>query len=103
MILAYSARSSPVMSKHRVLDRLEATSGASAEPELFEELTYEIRVMLPPNRRSGQQSSANPKSPRTDAMQSPSIMRWMNCSTDLAATDMATGGWLTKFRTVKEE
>lgn len=92
--------------KHReLLDALEATSGDTPErTALFEELTYELKghalaeeqalwstvLRKPEITEDGRHAVAEHK--ELDDM--------LN---DLAATDMATGGWLTKFKSLKEE
>lgn len=92
--------------KHReLLDALEATSGDTPErTALFEELTYELKghalaeeqalwstvLRKPEITEDGRHAIAEHK--ELDDM--------LN---DLAATDMATGGWLTKFKSLKEE
>ena len=92
--------------KHReLLDALEQTSGDTPERvTLFKELTYELKghalaeeqalwstvLRKPEITEDGRHAVAEHK--ELDDM--------LN---DLAATDMATGGWLTKFKSLKDE
>ena len=68
--------------KHRdLLDRIEATSGETPERKaLFEEFTYEAKGHA--------------------AAEEQEIEEMLN---DVAAADMATGGWLVKFRGLKHK
>jgi hemerythrin-like domain-containing protein len=89
----------------RLLDEVEQTSGDTPERlALFEELTYELKghalaeeqalwstvLRKPEITEDGRHAVAEHKE----------IDDLLN---DLAATDMATGGWLTKFKTLKHE
>jgi hemerythrin-like domain-containing protein len=92
--------------KHRVLlDRLEGTSGASAErASLIEELTYEIKGHAAAEEQALWSTVLRKPEITEDGRHAVAEHHEMDeLLNDLAATDMATGGWLTKFRTVKEE
>ncbi len=91
--------------KHRaLLDQLEATSGASAERvTLFEELTKEIKGHAAAEEQSLWSTVLRKPEITEDGRHAVAEHHEMDeLLNDLAATDMATGGWLTKFQTVKE-
>jgi hypothetical protein len=86
---------------HRsLLDRLGETSGESSERKaLFEELTYELKGHASAEEQAVY-STMMRKPDTTDetrhsVAEHHEIEEMLN---DLAATDMATGAWLTKFR-----
>lgn len=87
--------------KHReLLDRLLETSGESAEREdLFEELTKELKGHAAAEEQALYSTMMRKPPTTSDTRHSVSehheIEEALN---DLAATDMATGGWLTKFK-----
>ena len=88
--------------KHRaLLDRLLDTSGDSDERErLFVELTKELKAHASAEEQA-LYSTMMRKPPTTDdtrhsVAEHHEIEEALN---DLAASDMATGGWLTKFKT----
>jgi hemerythrin-like domain-containing protein len=92
--------------KHRaLLDQVEATSGASAERvALFEELTKEIKGHAAAEEQALWSTVLRKPDITEDGRHAVAEYHEMDeLLNDLAATDMATGGWLTKFRTVKEE
>lgn len=87
--------------KHRaLLDRLLETSGESEEREtLFEELTRELKAHAAAEEQA-LYSTMLRKPPTTgetrhSVAEHHEIEEALN---DLAATDMSTGGWLTKFK-----
>lgn len=91
--------------KHRALfEQLETTTGASPErAALFEDLTCEIKGHAAAEEQA-LWSTVLRKPEITDdgrhaVAEHHEMDEWLN---DLAATDMATGGWLTKFRAVKK-
>lgn len=88
--------------RHRnLLDRLLATEGASDErATLFEELTLELKAHAAAEEQA-LYSTVMRKPDLTDSARHSvaehhEIDEGLN---DLAATDMATGAWLTKFKT----
>lgn len=92
--------------KHRaLLDRLLETSGDSDERErVFTELTRELKAHASAEEQA-LYSTMMRKPPTTDdtrhsVAEHHEIEEALN---DLAATDMATGGWLTKFKTFDHE
>lgn len=92
--------------KHRaLLDQLEATSGASDERSaLFAELTYEIKGHAAAEEQSLWSTVMRKPAITEDARHAVAEHHEMDeLLNDLAATDMASGAWLTKFRTLKEE
>ena len=92
--------------KHRtLLDQLEATSGASAERvTLFEKLTKEIKGHAAAEEQSLWSTVLRKPAITEDGRHAVAEHHEMDeLLNDLAATDMATGAWLTKFRTMKEE
>lgn len=92
--------------RHRtLLDRLEATSGASAERKtLFEELTTDIKGHAAAEEQSLWSTVLRKPAITEDGRHAVAEHHEMDeLLNDLAATDMSSGGWLTKFRTVKEE
>ncbi|MXO72407.1 hemerythrin domain-containing protein [Alteraurantiacibacter buctensis] len=87
--------------KHRaLLAQIEKTQGASDErSELFEELTIELKAHASAEEQA-LYSTMMRKPPTTDetrhsVAEHHEIEEMLN---DLAATDMASGAWLTKFR-----
>lgn len=87
--------------KHRsLLDRLLATSGDSDEREaLFEELTYEIKGHAAAEEQA--LYSTMMRKPQTTDETRHSVAEHHEIEealNDLAATDMAIGAWLTKFK-----
>lgn len=92
--------------KHRVLlGRLEATEGALAERKaLFEELTKEIKGHAAAEEQALWSTVMRKPEITEDARHAVAEHHEMEeMLNDLAATDMTTSGWLTKFRTVKKE
>jgi hemerythrin-like domain-containing protein len=92
--------------KHRaLLDQLEATTGASPERKaLFEELTNEIKGHAAAEEQALWSTVLRKPEITEDGRHAVAEHHEMDeLLNDLAATDMATGGWLTKFRTAKEE
>lgn len=92
--------------RHReLLDRLAATSGESAEREtLFKELTEELKAHAAAEEQA-LYSTMLRKPPTTgetrhSVAEHHEIEEALN---DLAATDMATGGWLTKFKSFEHD
>ena len=88
--------------RHReLLDKLMQTSGESEERQsLFEELTKELKAHAAAEEQA-LYSTMLRKPPTTDdtrhsVAEHHEIEEALN---DLAATDMAEGGWLTKFKT----
>ena len=88
--------------RHReLLDKLMETSGESEERQsLFEELTKELKAHAAAEEQA-LYSTMLRKPPTTDdtrhsVAEHHEIEEALN---DLAATDMAEGGWLTKFKT----
>ena len=87
--------------KHRnLLEQLEQTQGASDErTQLFEQLTIELKAHASAEEQA-LYSTMMRKPPTTDetrhsVSEHHEIEEMLN---DLAATDMASGAWLTKFR-----
>jgi hemerythrin-like domain-containing protein len=92
--------------KHRaLLDQLEDTTGASPERKvLFEELTYEIKGHAAAEEQALWSTVLRKPEITEDGRHAVAEHHEMDeLLNDLAATDMATWGWLTKFRTMKEE
>lgn len=92
--------------RHRaLLDQVEATSGASAaRVALFEELTREIKGHAAAEEQALWSTVLRKPDITEDGRHAVAEHHEMDeLLNDLAATDMATGGWLTKFRAVKEE
>ncbi len=87
--------------KHReLLDHLAATTGESAErAELFTELTKELKGHAAAEEQA--LYSTMLRKPETTGETRHSVAEHHEIEealNDLAATDMATGGWLTKFK-----
>lgn len=87
--------------KHRrLLDEIAATSGKSEErPSLFEELTKELKGHAAAEEQA--LYSTMLRKPPTTADTRHSVAEHHEIEealNDLAATDMASGGWLTKFK-----
>lgn len=92
--------------KHRaLLEQLETTTGASPERKaLFEELTYEIKGHAAAEEQALWSTVLRKPEITEDGRHAVAEHHEMDeLLNDLAATDMATGVWLTKFRTVREE
>lgn len=92
--------------RHRdLLDKIEQTHGESDErSELFTAFTKEVKGHAAAEEQA-LYSTMMRKPPTTDdtrhsVAEHHEIEEALN---DLAATDMATGAWLTKFRTLKHE
>lgn len=92
--------------RHRdLLDKIEQTHGESDErSELFTVFTKEVKGHAAAEEQA-LYSTMMRKPPTTDetrhsVAEHHEIEEALN---DLAATDMATGAWLTKFRTLKHE
>ena len=92
--------------KHRdLLARIEETHGESKErSELFELLTYELKGHASAEEQA-LYSTMMRKPPTTDetrhsVSEHHEIEEALN---DIAATDMASGAWLTKFRQLKHD
>ena len=92
--------------KHRdLLDRIEATSGETPERKaLFEEFTYEAKGHAAAEEQA-LYSTVLRKPPLTacarhSVAEHHEIEEMLN---DVAAADMATGGWLVKFRGLKHK
>ena len=92
--------------RHRdLIARLLETEGESAErSELFEELTLELKAHAAAEEQA-LYSTMLRKPPTTgetrhSVAEHHEIEEALN---DLAATDMASGGWLTKFKTFKHD
>lgn len=87
--------------KHRsLLDRLAETHGASAErQDLFEAFTLEVKGHAAAEEQAVystmMRKPATTDETRHSVAEHHEIEEMLN---DLAATDMATGAWLTKFR-----
>lgn len=91
---------------HReLLDKIDETHGESTErSELFETLTYELKGHASAEEQA-LYSTMMRKPPTTDetrhsVSEHHEIEEALN---DLAATDMASGAWLTKFRQLKHD
>lgn len=92
--------------KHRALfEQLETTTGASPERKaLFEELTYEIKGHAAAEEQALWSTVLRKPEITEDGRHAVAEHHEMDeLLNDLAATDMGTGVWLTKFRTVREE
>ena len=92
--------------RHReLLDQISGTSGDSPERnELFEELTLELKAHASAEEQALYSTMLRKPETTDDTRHSVAehheIEEALN---DLAATDMASGGWLTKFNGFKEE
>jgi hypothetical protein len=92
--------------RHRaLLDQIEATTGASPKRKaLFEELTLEIKGHAAAEEQALWSTVLRKPEITEDGRHAVAEHHEMDeLLNDLAATDMATGAWLTKFRIVKEE
>lgn len=92
--------------KHRaLLDQIEATTGGSPERKaLFEELTHDIKGHAAAEEQALWSTVLRKPEITEDGRHAVAEHHEMDeLLNDLAATDMATGAWLNKFRTVKEE
>lgn len=92
--------------KHRgLLDRLEETEGTSDERKaLFEELTKEIKGHAAAEEQALWSTVLRKPEVTEDGRHAVAEHHEMDeLLDDLAATDMGVGGWLDKFRKVKEE
>lgn len=92
--------------RHRhLLDQIDGTAGASAERKtLFEELTIEIKGHAAAEEQSLWSTVLRKPAITEDGRHAVAEHHEMDeLLNDLAATDMASGAWLTKFRTVKKE
>lgn len=91
--------------KHRdLLAKIEQTHGASADrARLFEEFTYEAKGHAAAEEQAlystMMRKPATTEDTRHSVAEHHEIEELLN---DLAATDMASGAWLTKFRTLNE-
>ena len=92
--------------KHRVLiARLSGTSGASEERKtLFEQLTYEIKGHAAAEEQALWSTVLRKPAITEDGRHAVAEHKTMDdLLNDLAATDMASGAWLNKFKKLKEE
>jgi Hemerythrin HHE cation binding domain len=92
--------------KHReLLDALEATSGDTPERQaLFEELTYELKGHAAAEEQALWSTVLRKPEITEDGRHAVAEHKEIDdLLNDLAATEMSTGGWLTKFKTLKHE
>jgi hemerythrin superfamily protein len=92
--------------KHReLLDALEQTSGDTPERSaLFEELTYELKAHALAEEQALWSTVLRKPEITEDGRHAVAEHKELDdLLNDLAATDMATGSWLTKFKTLKHE
>jgi hypothetical protein len=92
--------------RHReLLDRIEATHGDSAERKtLFVELTEELKAHAAAEEQA--LYSTMLRKPPTTSETRHSVAEHHEIEealNDLAATDMSTGGWLTKFKSFEHQ
>lgn len=92
--------------KHRkLLDALEQTSGDTPERAvLFEELTFELKGHAAAEEQALWSTVLRKPEITEDGRHAVAEHKEIDdLLNDLAATDMATGGWLTKFKTLRHE
>lgn len=92
--------------RHRVLlDQVEQTEGDSPERRaLFEELTKEIKAHAAAEEQALWSTILRKPETTSDARHAVAEHKELDdLFNQLAATDMSTGGWLARFRKLKEE
>ena len=92
--------------RHRELfDQLEATEGETEERKrLFEELTKEIKGHAAAEEQALWSTILRKPETTADARHAVAEHKELDdMFNQLAATDMSTGGWLIRFRSLKEE